>query len=554
VPPHTPPGDHDADDVDLYIKTSMARQHIPGLSLAVIRDGKIIKAKGYGHASVELNVPARPETVYELASATKPFVAVAVLSLVQDGKIGLEDKVSNFVEGAPDTWKDITIRHLLTHTSGIKDYLADLRRDFPHDAAPEAIVRAAIEAPLHFTPGAKWSYSNTGYVLLGMIVRKVSGESYDAFLAGRVFRPLGMEDTRHDSPDEVVPNRAIGYLWYGAGGLRNGEFLKYQMTNHGDRGILSTALDLAKWDAALSSGRLLTPSSKEAMWSRVKLGDGSTFGYGLGWFLEDVNGHRHVYHAGGAPGTAAIFSRYPDDRLTVIILANGGAAYVQALDLGVAQRYVPGLVSRAVVEIAPALLDSDTGYYNAYGSQILKVSREGNHLVLDDGNRLVNAFLPLSDTEFVAEDADRGFKLTRTGKGEVSGMTLRLLRDEMPVQRIGPLFRALEPRPDPDRELTRAVESVLRAFSLGGKVVEEVGHVAPGARQDYARGPSPELAGVRAISFIAAQDVSDRGIERHGGKVARVLYYRLLSDRAPRNVLVYLTADGLVTDQDVVGE
>ena len=128
------------------------------------------------------------------------------------------------------------------------------------------------------------------------------------------------------------------------GGLHNGEFLKFQMTNHGDRGILSTALDVAKWDAALSSDRLLTPSSKEAMWSRVKLSDGSTFGYGLGWFLEDVNGHRHVHHPGGAPGTAATISRYPDDRLTVIILANGGAAYVQGLDFGVAQRYIPGLV------------------------------------------------------------------------------------------------------------------------------------------------------------------------------------------------------------------
>src|SRR6516164_6539749 len=158
APPDTPPDDRDTDDVDLYIKTSMARQHIPGLSLAVIRDGKILKARGYGHASVELNVPARPETVYELASATKPFVAVAVMSLVQDGKIGLEDKVSGFVEGAPDTWKDITIRHLLTHTSGI----GEPHRDWPYDTAPETIVRAAMEAPVNFMPGAKWSYCNTG--------------------------------------------------------------------------------------------------------------------------------------------------------------------------------------------------------------------------------------------------------------------------------------------------------------------------------------------------------------------------------------------------------
>ena len=191
--------------------TSTSRKHVkathPGLSVAVIHDGKIKKAKAYGLASVELNVPARPETVYELASATKPFVATAVMLLVQDGKIRLEDPVSKFTGDAPQTWKGITVRHLLTHTSGIKDYLSDLRRDFPHDTPPEKIVRAAIEAPLNFTPGEKWSYSNTGYVLLGMIVRKASGKSYDAYLEDRVFKPLGMADTRHNTPDEVIPNR-----------------------------------------------------------------------------------------------------------------------------------------------------------------------------------------------------------------------------------------------------------------------------------------------------------------------------------------------------------
>ena len=229
-----------ADEVDEYIATSMARQHIPGLSLVVVRDGAIIKAKGYGLASLEHHVPARPETVYELASATKPFVATAVMLLVQDGKMGLDDRVSKFADDAPDTWKGVTVRHLLTHTSGIKDYLADLRRDFPHDTPPEQVVRAAMEAPLNFTPGEKWSYSNTGYVLLGMIVRKVSGKTYDAFLEERVFKPLGMADTRRDGPDEIIPDRAVGYLWYGAGGMHNGEFLKYLMTNHGDRGMLST--------------------------------------------------------------------------------------------------------------------------------------------------------------------------------------------------------------------------------------------------------------------------------------------------------------------------
>jgi CubicO group peptidase (beta-lactamase class C family) len=554
APPGTHPADRETDAVDLYINASMTRQHIPGLTLAVILDGKVKKAKAYGLASVELNVPATPETVYELASATKPFVATAVMLLVQDGIIRLEDPVGKFVEGVPDAWKRITVRQLLTHTSGIKDYLSDLRRDFPNDTPPETIVRAAMEAPLNFTPGEKWSYSNTGYVLLGMIVRRASGKSYDTFLEDRVFKPLGMVDTLHDTPDEVIPNRAVGYLWYGPGGLRNGEFLKYQMTNHGDRGILTTALDLIKWDVECSAGRILGPSGEEAMRSRVKLNDGSTAGYGLGWFLEDVNRHRHVYHPGGAPGTATIISRYPEDRLTVILLANGGAAYVQGLAFGVAQRYIPGLVSRTVVTLKTELLNSYTGYYNVYGSQLLKVSRGGDQLVLDDGGRLVNAFLPVSEIRFVAEDADRGFTLTRTDKGEVSGMTLRLIADEMPAQRIGPLFRSLKPQADPDRALTGRVGAILKAFAEGGKAVEAVGSVAPQAREDYSRGPSPELRGIKEISFIAAKDVSERGIVRHGGKVARVLYCRLMTDREPRQVLVYLTAEGLVTDQDTVVE
>lgn len=543
------------DGVDEYIATSMRRQHIVGLSAVVIHDGDIVKSRGYGLANLESRVPAGPETVYELASATKPLLATAIMLLVEDGEVRLEDEISRYVEGAPDAWKGITLRHLLTHTSGIKDYLADLRQDFPYHAPAEAIVEAAMAAPLNFAAGEEWSYSNTGYVLLGLVVRKVSGESYDGFLERRVFSVLDMASTRRDSPDEVVSDRAVGYLWLGrAGGLRNAEFLKYMMTNHGDRGILSTAPDLARWDAALTSGRLLTPTSLEAMWTPVVLNDGTSFGYGLGWFVEELNGHRHVYHPGGAPGSASIISRYPDDRLTVILLANGGAAYPQALDLGVAQRYAPSLVSREVVALGPGLLESYTGYYNAFGSQVLRVTREKEALVLDDGGRLAGAFLPLSDTRFVAEDADRGFVLDRGVNGEPTGMALRLGSDEMPVQRIGPLPRSVDPQPDPDPAFTQGVEAVLRAFERGGAAVEEVPGVAPQARTDYARGPSPELAGIERISFVGSQDVSGRGIERHGAAVSRVLYYRLLGGGPSRYVIVYLTPDGLVTDQDVMEE
>jgi CubicO group peptidase (beta-lactamase class C family) len=545
-----------ADAVDDYIQTRMKREHIPGLSLVVLRDGKIIKAKGYGHASLEFSVPARPETVYELASATKPFVATAVLLLVQDGKLALEDKVSKFVENTPPTWKDITIRYLLSHTSGIKDYLKDLRQDFPNHTPPEQIVKAAMDAPLNFSPGEKWDYSNTGYILLGMIVQKASGKTYDAFLQERVFKPLGMADTRRDTPDEVVPNRAVGYLWYG-GAFRNGEFLKFLMTNHGDRGILSTALDLAKWDAALSGDGLLTPATKKAMWTPVITFDGGytyPFAYGLGWFIKQFNGHRQISHPGGAPGSATIISRYPDDNLTVILLANGGRAFPQALDLGIARHFIPDLFASKVVNLPPARLDACAGYYNAYGSQLLKATRDKSGLFLDDGGGVNNEFVPVSDTKFVAEEADRGFTVTREAGGRVTGARLRLGKDKMPIQRIGPLARTVTPLPDPDPPLTQQIEAVLKAFAQGGKAVEEAPQLAPQARKDYAHGPAPELAGIARIAYLATQDVSAQNIERHGARVNRVLYYKLLTDRATRFVLVYLTAENLVTDQDVVSE
>jgi hypothetical protein len=290
------------------------------------------------------------------------------------------------------------------------------------------------------------------------------------------------------------------------------------------------------------------------MWSPVTLNDGSKFGYGLGWFVDEVNGHRHVSHPGGTPGAASIISRYPDDRLTLILLTNGGAPYVQGLDLGIAQRYIPNLVSRNVVKLAPALLDTYAGYYNVYGSQLLKVTREGDHLVADDGGRLVNSFLPISDTEFVAEDADRGLTFVKSKDGVVAGVNLRLIKDRMSGQRLGPLFSSVAPQPDPKPELTRKIETVLEAFAVGGKAVEEVDNLAPQARTDYAHGPSPELHGMTAIRYLTARDVAGLGIERHGARVARIVYCQLHAGQAQRNILVYLTADGLVTDQDTLTE
>jgi CubicO group peptidase (beta-lactamase class C family) len=213
-----------ADEVDDYVRSEMREQHVPGLSLAAVRNGEVIRAQGYGLASLELNAPATAETVYPIASITKQLTAAAILLLVQDGKFGLDDKISRYLEKTPPAWREVTVRQLLANTSGIKDHLNEMHGKTCNGTSPEEIALHIGELPLNSAPGSQWLYSNTNYLLLGMIIQRASGKAFDQFLAERVFRPLGMKATRRNNPGDVVPNRAAGYVWDGAQ-VRNSPFL-----------------------------------------------------------------------------------------------------------------------------------------------------------------------------------------------------------------------------------------------------------------------------------------------------------------------------------------
>jgi CubicO group peptidase (beta-lactamase class C family) len=327
------------DKVDDYIKTQMQRRRIAGLSLAVVKGGKIIKAKGYGLANVETNTPATPETVYKIASISKQFLAAGIMLLVEEGKIGLDDKVSKYLDGTPETWKDMTVRHLLTHTSGIVE---DPPGFEPFKAQPDAdVVKSVYPVPLLFTPGEKWSYSNAGYFALGEILRKVSGRPWSEFLTERVFAPLGMTATRTTTTIDIVPHRASGYdLTRLNGDLKNAE---NWVAVRPSGAFLSTVLDLAKWDAALYSDTILKSSLREQMWTPVKLNKGTTSPYGFGWFLDPWQGHKRVDHQGGLPGFLSDFERFVDDKLTVIVMVNTTSADPVKIALNVAGFYVPAL-------------------------------------------------------------------------------------------------------------------------------------------------------------------------------------------------------------------
>lgn len=278
-----------ADKIDDYVRAQMERQHIPGISLVVIKDQKVVKLEGYGLANVELNVPARPDTVYKIGSVNKQFIAAGIMLLVQDGKISLDDNISKFLEGTPDTWKPITIRHLLTHTSGI---VREAPGFDPFKVQNDAdVIKTAYSLPLRFTPGEKYEYCNVGYFTLAEIISKVSGKPWPEFLNERVFTPLEMNATRTTNMTELVPNRANGYVWRN-GKLQNAS-IYFALRPSG--ALLSTVLDLAKWDAALQNGKLLKQSTLEQMWTPVKLNSGKTHPYGFGWELEPVGGHSRIH-------------------------------------------------------------------------------------------------------------------------------------------------------------------------------------------------------------------------------------------------------------------
>ena len=336
-----------ADQIDLYVAGQLKKQNVPGLSLAVVRHGKIIKAKGYGLANVELNVPATRNTAYQLASVTKQFTATAIMLLVEEERVRLSDSIAKYLDDLPAAWSNITVRHLLTMTSGIKDYLDHLPDSaWREDFTSERLIHLMTDLPLDFLPGEKFSYSNSNYVLLAMIIHKVSQKSYDSFLAERVFGPREMTATRRDSLSDVITNRAALYEWE-RDKLANVRFLSPTLWNNGDGGLLSTAVDLAKWDAALYDDKFLSASTREAMWTPVKLNDGKTQPYGFGWNVGELRGHRWVAHSGGRPGASAHITRLLDDRLTVIVLMNGpGSAGDVALHIG--GLYLPGLTLSSI--------------------------------------------------------------------------------------------------------------------------------------------------------------------------------------------------------------
>jgi CubicO group peptidase (beta-lactamase class C family) len=327
------------DAVDTYVHAEMTKQHIPGLALLVSRDGEVVRAQGYGMANVELQVPVKPETIFQSGSMGKQFTATAVMMLVEEDKIALDDPLTKYFPDAPATWKQVTIRELLSHTAGFSDYPKDF--DMRKDYTEAQLLKIVERIPLAYAPGTRWSYSNLGYLTLGIVIHKVTGEFYGNFLQERIFRPLGMNATRIISEADIVPNRSAGYRLV-KGELKNQEWVSPLVNTTADGSLYFSIQDLAKWDAALYTEKLLKQSSLNQMWTvaRLKNGKPNSGDYGFGWFIETRNGHRIVEHEGSWQGFETDIVRDLDDKLTVVVLDNLADSEPKKLADHVAEMYL----------------------------------------------------------------------------------------------------------------------------------------------------------------------------------------------------------------------
>jgi D-alanyl-D-alanine carboxypeptidase len=410
----------------------------PGAAVAVVRDGQVVFLKAYGMADVARAIPNSPGTIFRLASVTKTFTSVAVLQLVESGKLKLDDPLSKYLPDFPGAAR-IRISHLLSHTAGIPDFI-------PYEEVKKR--------PLEFEPGSRINYSSNGYYVLGRVIEMVSGHPWDEYLRDHIFLPLGMKHSGYDRTKELA-GRATGYL-AGADGSYQPIAAQDALGAYAGGGLYSTVEDMVLWARGLSSGKLLREETLERASTPGLLTDGRRTAYGFGWMTASYRGVREVGHGGDITGFNTYFARYPEEKLTVIVLSNVGMRPPGPLPVSadlvhrIAELWLEGRMHKADalpdVKVDPAVLESYTGRYRLDASEVIiqntgthiVITRQGDHLTAE-ANGLKMPLLAKSETVFQApgSPAELTFVCGASGKCAKIVVTLMGLR-EFPALRVDP--------------------------------------------------------------------------------------------------------------------
>lgn len=404
----------------------------PGAAVLVMKDGQVVLRKGYGLANLELGVPIRPEMVFELGSITKQFTAAAILMLQERGQLSVTDDVTKYLPDYPTHGQTITIDQLLTHVSGIPSY-TDLPEWLPRvreDLTVQQLIDLFKDKPLDFAPGERWSYNNSAYILLGAVIEKVSGKSYEDFIEQEIFAPLGMKSSRYGHQREVVPGRVEGYDPAEGGGYQAAEYLS--MTQPYAAGsLLSTVDDLAIWAEALAGGKVIRKESVERMTTPAKLNSGRSTKYAYGLGVTEEVGTRILEHGGGIFGFVTDLLHVPDQHLVVVALSNNTSQNPERLVYSVARKALgSALEDRKSIALDPATLDDYVGVYRFDEKLTRTVFREGNKLVAQKSGGQKQEILATSRDDFYYLESDSRIHFVRDAQGKITGMDF--------VQRFGP--------------------------------------------------------------------------------------------------------------------
>jgi len=392
--------------VDSVANAAVAQHRTPGVSVAVVKRGKTVLAKGYGFADLENDVPATAETVYRVGSITKQFTSAAIMRLAEQGKLSIDDTLQKFLPSFPTQGNRVTIRHLLNHTSGIKSYTSlgpKWQRVIRLDLAPDSLVALFAGEPFDFKPGDRWLYDNSGYFLLGMIIEKVSGKPYGQYLQDEFFGPLGLKSTVYCDQAPLIKHRAQGYGTKEGGTFVNAEPLS--MTQPYAAGSLcSTVTDLAAWTAALAGGKVVSPASYKAMTTPGTLNDGKPLTYGFGLGVGALRGHRQISHNGGINGFVSELHHYVDDSVVTVVLTNVGARTAIDLEKLVAARAI-GIPDTAAVPLTAAALARYEGTYQLPRLKVRMFAENGRLNSQGEGQGVMH-LKHLGGGKFVAEEND----------------------------------------------------------------------------------------------------------------------------------------------------
>ncbi len=412
-----------ASKIEAYMNAHVRVNHFSG-AILVAREGRVILSKGYGWANIEHEVPNTPQTKFRLGSITKQFTAMAILLLEERGRLSVHDPICTYVPNCPEAWREVTIHHLVTHTSGIPNFTSfpDYVRTqcLEEPSPPASTLERFRNKPLDFRPGERMSYSNSGYIVLGYIIEKVAGESYEAFLRKNIFEPLKMANTGYESRGAILKHRAAGYSWQGDQ-LINAAYIDMTIP-HAAGGLYSTVEDLFLWDQALYAERLVSKASLERMFTPFK------DNYAYGWMVTTHLKRKMIGHGGRINGFSTFIARYPDDKVLVVVLSN-----IESAPSGRIARDLAAIVfgepyelprERVAVKLDPKILDAYVGQYELAPNLLLTIIREGDRLLVRVGGQPPIELFPESETRFFLRVVDAEITFVKNERGEITHLVL----------------------------------------------------------------------------------------------------------------------------------